>query len=405
MRKDKKPVFHDIELRRDSSSEVSGFHRQAQKRRKFQDSSAPLVILAVALVLVFFLSSALLVSTAGGSHPFAQLLELSQDKLRRFLRFVAGQGAEGDIQFVFYRYVMIALCGASLAASGAVYQGTFRNILASPTTLGVQSGGSLGNVLYVLFFVSDGAATIRYSADANLVEQSTLLSRNLQQFLVLLGCFAAVFLVVGLTLVIGKGKFNSSSLILSGVIFSSVVGSFTMLVQYYLLETSPDTTRVDIIRNLSMGSFDRAYTLEHLGLMSLFLLPCAAVLLLMSGRMNLLVLGEDEARTMGLNVTLYRNAMILLNTVMTAVVIAFCGQIGFIGFIVPQAARRLVGPDYRRLLPACMLLGGVLLILVYDLALLLNLTAYINLLTSTLGSALMIAALFRGRGVSRDAAV
>ena len=151
------------------------------------------------------------------------------------------------------------------------------------------------------------------------------------------------------------------------------------------------------------GSFDRAYTPEHLAMMCALLLPCLAVLTLLSGKLDLLALGE-EAATKGLPVKRFFFLVIAVNTVMAATVIAFCGQIGFVGFIVPQAARRIVGPGFRRLLPASMLLGGILLILVYDIALLTGFTAYINLFTSGLGSAVMIAALLTGKGVRRAAA-
>ena len=297
---------------------------------------------------------------------------------------------------------MIVKAGACLAASGAVYQGTFKNILASPTTLGVMSGGSFGNILYALFFVSIATESVKLSElSADPVTDLPLLSGNLQSFMVLAGCFGAVFIVVGITLMLGRGKLHANNLIITGIIFSSIIGSFSGLVQYYLIEHNPSDPRIDVIRNMMMGGFGNAYKLDQMLIMLAFLAPCVIILMVLSGRMDVLALGDEQARTMGLNVTFFKNTIIAINTVMTAVVIAFCGQIGFIGFIIPLAARRLVGPAFRKLLPASMLMGATLLIIIYDIAHLLGMTGYMNVLTSAFGSIVMIIALIRGGGVSR----
>lgn len=391
-----------ITLHSQPTAPLGEYQRERKSRRKFRAASRPLVVLAVAFALVFLFSAALYAPVTYDHWNLAYLRELSGQKLSHFLRFVLGRGAEGGIQFTTWRYIMIALCGAALSAAGAVYQGTFRNLLASPTTLGVQSGGAVGNLIYVLCFVSTAPSVIRYSAAADLAESATLLDRNIQQLLVLAGSLLAVLLVGGVATAAGRGKIRSSHLLLSGVLFSSLISSLTMMVQYYLLLADPYDTRVTLIRSLTMGSFDRAYTLEHLGLMAAFLVPCLAVLILLSGRIHLMALGEEEAAAMGVNVKFYRTLVIVVNTVMCAVVIAFCGQIGFVGFIVPLAARRIVGAQFTRVLIASLLLGGLLLILVYDLALALGMTGYIGLLTSVVGSAAMIAAFLRERGMAYE---
>ena len=109
-------------------------------------------------------------------------------------------------------------------------------------------------------------------------------------------------------------------------------------------------------------------------------------------------MGEDEAATMGVNVRLYRTALIVVGTIMAAVVYAFCGAIGFVGFIVPQICRRFTGPDFRKLIPMCMFSGGILLILVYDVAVVFGYTQYMNMITSVIGCSMMIYALFAGKG-------
>jgi iron complex transport system permease protein len=388
----------NIEIHISSEDRLADYKKNVKSRRKFSRSNRALVFLGLGFLAIFFISAALFVTVSKDHVYLSYILELARQKLANFFYFIIGRDAEGGIQFTTYRYLIVSLVGASLAAGGAVYQGAFRNVLASPTTLGVLSGGSLGNIIYVLFFVGSGTLVLRFSDSVNLLESSTIFDRNTQQILVLAGCFGAVFLITGLSSVAGKGKVRSSYLILAGIIFSAIISSFTMLVQYYLLLRDPYDARVDIIRNLTMGSFDRAYGLEHLLIIAAFLVPGLLLLLLLSRRMNLLMLGEEEASSMGLNVRAFRRTVIAVNTVMTAVVIAYCGQIGFVGFIVPQAARRIVGPDFRRVLPASMLLGATLLLVVYDLALQTGLTAYMNLFTSTFGSVMMIAAFIKGQG-------
>ena len=296
---------------------------------------------------------------------------------------------------------MVVMAGACLAASGAVYQGTFKNILASPTTLGVMSGGTFGNIIYALFFATVATSSVKLSELSEPNTDFTLLSRNIQSLMVLLGCFGSVVVVVGITLMLGRGKIKSNNLIITGIIFSSVIGSFSGLVQYSIIMKNPSDPRLDIIRAMTMGGFANAYKYDQVLMMLFFLTPCVIILMSMAGRMDILALGDEQARTMGLNVTVFKNVIIGVNTVMTAVIIAFCGQIGFIGFIIPLAARRLVGPGFRRLLPASMLMGATLLLIIYDVAHLLSMIQYMNVLTSAVGSVVMVIALLKGGGVAR----
>lgn len=384
-----------------SAADVEALKAQKAVTRKFKRGNKAMVILAVALILVFLFSSAFFVTLSREHFYLSYALELSRTQAMRFFNFITGAGAEGGIQFITYRNIMIVMAGACLAASGAVYQGTFRNVLASPSTLGVMSGGSLGNILYALFFVTITTGTVRSSNLASVFEQQNAVMRNLQSFMVLAGCFGAVALVVGITLLLGRGRIRSDYLILTGIIFSSLIGTFSSMVQYYLIEKNPDDPRIDIIRNLTMGGFVNSYKLDQVLIMAAFLVPCGAILIMMSGRLDALALGDEQARTMGVNVRLAKTAAIGVNTVMTAVIIAFCGQIGFIGFIIPLAARRIVGPGFRRLLPASMLLGAVVLLVIYDAAVFTNMTGYLNVLTSGIGSLVMIAAYIKGGGAAR----
>ena len=118
---------------------------------------------------------------------------------------------------------------------------------------------------------------------------------------------------------------------------------------------------------------------------------------MMRSTLNVLVFGEDEARTMGLRVDLTRNLMVGVCTVLTAFMIAFCGTIGFIGFIVPHMARRITGPDFRWLLPASAMTGAITMMIVYYVATAVNYAENINFMTSLIGGPAFLIVMLRSR--------
>ena len=112
----------------------------------------------------------------------------------------------------------------------------------------------------------------------------------------------------------------------------------------------------------------------------------------LSGKLNILVFGEDEAKAMGMNIRRFRNVLIACCTILTAVVLSFCGQMAMIGFMVPHFARYMVGPDFRYLVPASALLGGIVTLLVYDLCYLTGQTGSFNMYTGVVCS--IVSAIF-----------
>lgn len=386
-----------------SEDEVSIFQRAEKKREK---KPGILIILFLIYVCLFFYSLLFLVEYSAGARwqfSAAYALRIIRMNLQNFYTFVIGNGAPGGIDYQIIRYLMVGLVGASLAACGALMQGTFRNVLAGPSTLGVQSGGTLANMIYVLFFYSTVDVVTIYSYDniTEIARQSTFFDRNLQQLLVLGGCLFGLLFVMGIATIAGKGKVSSSAMILAGTVFSSVIGSFCSLIQYYIIIKDPTDPRIEVIRGMSMGSFSRAYSLEHLCSMAVILLPCILILAMISGKMNILAFGEEAARTMGMDVKRYKYIMMGVSTMMSAVVTAYVGQIGFIGFMVPQIARKVIGPDFRRLFPACVISGALLLTVIYDIARILGMTDSLNLFTSVIGSIVMVFVLLNKKGGMR----
>lgn len=367
-------------------------------------SKKRMILLLYVIYAVIVLASLTLVVEHSGvarwQFSLAYMLRIIRMNLQNLAQLVMYGKTSGGIEFRLIRYLVLGLAGAALAACGALMQGTFRSVLASPSTLGLQAGGTLGNLIYALAFCSGSGTLITYSYGdmEKIAQQSSFWTQNLQQLIVFAGSLGAVVLILGITMAAGRGQVSASTMILAGSIFSSMIGSLCGLIQYYMILKNPSDERITLIRSLSMGSMDRIFSVRQLAAMAVILLPCMLLLLLMSGRMNLLALGEDAARSMGMDVKRYRMLMMLAATLMSAAVAAGVGHIGFIGFMIPLVVRRLTGPDFRKLLPASMAAGAIFLTVVYDVARVLELTDSLNLITSTVGCIVMLFVLWKKRG-------
>jgi len=284
--------------------------------------------------------------------------------------------AEGPQALVFWnirapRVAAAMLTGAALAAAGAAFQGMFRNPLASPDLLGVSAGASLGAVLGI--FLGLPVAAVQGLA------------------------FAAGIAAVGAVTAIAASVRGQGDpvlvLILAGIALGALVGAAISLLKiladpynqlpaitFWLLGTLSATTR---------GDLAAAAPPALVGLVLLFLLRW---------RLNLLTLGEDEARALGVNTTLLRAAAVSGATLATASVTAMAGAVGWIGLVVPHMARLLGGPDLRRLVPLSMLLGAAFLLAVDTVArTLTRVEVPLGILTAALGTPLFLWLLARAR--------
>lgn len=384
---------------RQTEQETAQFQHREQKHDK---KTSVLVVLAVALVFLFFASLLFIVPYRQWGYTPAWFFSSVQTRFEQFYQFLFGKPTAFGI--TVYQYLAVMLVGAALAACGTIFQGSFKNILAGPSTMGVMSGGTLGCLLYVLLCAP--SVTVGYTtADVAAYMQRGFFEIYQQQLYTLVGCFASVALVLAVATAAGRGRLSPSAMILSGTVFSTITGNFSMLIQYYMIMNDPTDPRIDIIQELMMGSMNRVTSAETVLLMAVPILACLALLLLIRGRLNLMSLSEDEALTMGVNVPAYRYGMIVVGTVLTAVVVAFCGHIGFLGFMIPLVGRKLVGPDMRMLLPASMLLGAILLVLVFDAAYIAGMTSYLGVFTSSIGGVVMIITLLKKKGGRQRAVV
>jgi len=260
--------------------------------------------------------------------------------------------------------------GAALAAAGATYQGVFRNPLVSPDILGVSAGASLGAVIGI--FLSLPVVAIQGLA-----------------FVGGLLAVAAVY-AVGLTI---RDRDPVLVLILAGVAIGALVGSGISLIKILADPYDPLPAITHWLLG-SLASVDGDDVLSVLPAFVIGLLP----LVFLRWRINLLTLGEEDAQSLNVKTRLLRPVLIASATLITAAAVSITGTIGWIGLIVPHIARLLVGPDFRKLLPASMILGASYLLIVDVLARSIALVEIpLGILTAAVGAPFFIWLLASGR--------
>ena len=245
------------------------------------------------------------------------------------------------------RICLAILIGAILAISGAVMQGLFRNPLAAPSLIGVSSGASVG------------ASVVIVLAGAWL-QSNTALGLSL----VAVGAFIGSFLVTVLVYRLSTSALGTSvtTMLLAGIAVSALAGAVSGLLSYYADNEMLRQISIWQMGNLSTANWQRVLVLAVVAILVLSLFPRE------SKSLNALLLGESEARHLGIDVQQVKRKLILLTTLGIGTAVAIGGMIGFVGLIVPHIVRLLIGPDHRWLLPASALAGGVLLLLADTIA-------------------------------------
>ncbi len=228
------------------------------------------------------------------------------------------------------------LAGGGLALAGAVMQGVFRNPLADPGLLGVSAGGGFG----ALVAITTGAASFFVLPAAAFA-----------------GSLTAVGIILGVSAASGKGRVSSVTLVMSGMAVSALFGAFTSL----LLSVSNEYQVTSYLFWTMGGLSNRRW--EHVATMAPPVLISAAVLILLAGRLDILQLGDEQARALGVHSGRNRTAMVLLASLCTASIVCVTGPIGFVGLMVAHILRMLVGACDRRLCLASAMAGGVFLTL------------------------------------------
>ncbi|MCP1715609.1 iron complex transport system permease protein [Methanocalculus alkaliphilus] len=236
------------------------------------------------------------------------------------------------------RIILAISVGGALAIAGAVFQGVFRNPLVEPYILGVSSGAAFGAALGIVF-------------------PHIFFSIQISAFI-----FGALAVTLAYMLARVRGETPIVTLILAGVIIGSIFAAFVSLLKYI----SDDTALREIVFWL-MGGFYYA-TWSDVWLLTPFVIICFIILWGLGWKLNILSMGDEEARTLGVNPERYKFIVVALATAVTAFAVSLVGIIAWVGLMMPHAARMLLGPDNRYVIPAALMMGGTYLIICDTLA-------------------------------------
>ena len=233
------------------------------------------------------------------------------------------------------RTLVGVLVGAALGVAGAVMQGVFSNPLADPGIVGVSSGAATGAVVSIALGVS--AQSMFY-----------------MPMFAFVGAICAVSITVFLAM--RHGKIPVMTLLLSGVAVSMLLGALTSGILTFMNEQKLQQYLFWMVGGLDYRRWEHVY----LALGPIVLGIC--IMLLLARHLNILVLGETEAKAVGMAVVPFRLFLLFVAAMTTATAVCVSGNIGFVGLVVPHMMRMLIGPDHRVLLPASALAGAIFLV-------------------------------------------
>ena len=299
------------------------------------------------------------------------------------LNAIVGNSSSAQINTILFdirlpRILLAISVGAVLASTGAVMQGLFRNPLADPSLIGVSSGASVGASLMIV-------------TTGGFVQVGALMGLSLVALGAFLGGFAATLLVYRLaTSNIGT---SVTTMLLAGIAIGALAGALNSLLSYF--------SDNDMLRQISLWQMGN---LSGASWAKVSIMGVVTVLLLVSfpresKALNALLLGESEARHLGIDVQRVKRRLIVLTALGVGVSVALAGLVGFVGLIIPHMVRLVIGPDHRWLIPASALAGATLLVIADSLARIVVIPAELptGILTALLGAPFFVALLLQQR--------
>ena len=259
------------------------------------------------------------------------------------------------------RILMAILAGIALATAGTLYQGCFRNPLVEPFILGASSGASFG-------------------ASLAIVLPSLFLPIQISAFL-----FALLAVAIAYILARQKGEINTVGLVLSGVIIGSVFSALVSIMKYL----SEDTQLREITFWMMGGLYHASWSDIYIN--TIVILLCFIIAWIFAWKLNLLSIGDEESKSLGINPDKYKTLFIITATLMTAICVSSVGIIAWVGLMMPHAARLLVGPDNRFVIPIASLCGAIYLLMCDTIARTLTTGEIaIGIITSIVGAPFLI---------------
>ena len=277
------------------------------------------------LALAFTLYLGLAVGSAGGGF-------------RAVVQSLVGDSQTHPLHDIIWRLRMprvlvAALLGATLSLGGVVFQALLRNPLAEPYILGISGGSAIGAIVGILLGLA-----------------------RFPGVWLLAFCGSLTTLAVLFLMSAGRSFMRSETLLLSGV----MVNAFCAAVIMFLVSMAQDTRLHNIIFWL-MGDLS-AVTLGNVGALSATVLPCFVLIYSRAHSLNLMSLGNDMARSMGVNVKATSALLLIVTSLMVSATVSYCGLVGFVGLVIPHMLRLILGPDHRVLTPACILGGATFMV-------------------------------------------
>jgi len=323
----------------------------------------------IALFILLILSMLVAMSVGRYQVPIKKILLVLESRIFGTPLKVEERIATVILNVRLPRIIAGFLVGAGLAVSGAAFQAIFKNPLVSSQILGVASGAGFG------------------AAIAILLSESLVLVQISSFFFGLL----SVFMTYMLSRV--RKKAPILMLVLSGIVVSSLFSALTSMTKYI----------ADPLNKMPAITFWLLGSLNHIAKKDLYvlgpiMLAAMATIFILRWRINLLTMGDEEARSMGVRSERLKGIIIICATLITAASVCLCGIIGWIGLVIPHLGRLLVGPDNRNLIPVSVLVGGSFLIIVDCIARTASSSEIpIGVLTAIIGAPLFAILLRRNR--------
>ncbi len=255
------------------------------------------------------------------------------------------------------RVVIAVLVGASLALAGTVMQAVFRNPLADPGLIGVSSGAAMGAITAILLQLD--LTQVLEAMPVFLVDPGELSGLKFAQTLMAFGIGLLMTMLV-FRLSRAGGRTDTANLLLVGLAVNSIAGAYVGLATYIGSEAQSTDIIFWSLGSVAGTSWNDVYLVLPFVLLGVIFLPFYA------RQLNIMTLGEDEARNLGVDTERLRRITVAISALMVGVAVGFAGIIGFIGLVVPHVMRLLFGPDHRIVLPAS-IVGGAIFLVVADI--------------------------------------
>lgn len=304
-----------------------------------------LLFIVMLIILCFFI---IFVSTLGVARiPLKESMKIILNNIPFIKNKISLEGISSSHVVIinkirFPRIILSALIGMALAGSGVIFQGIFKNPMAEPYVLGISSGAAFGATLAIVLGI-----------------QSTILGMGAISIMAFLGAVTTTFIVYNVARI--GNKTPVVTLLLAGIALSFLLSSLISLFMTFNRE------QVEKIVFWTMGSVSSA-SWKHVIISSPIILLGSIVFIIFSRDLNVMLLGEDSAKNLGVEVEKLKKILLIIASIVTASAVAVSGIIGFVGLVIPHIVRLIVGPDHRVLIPFTLISGALFMIITDTLA-------------------------------------